>query len=93
MRSGDTARKNQGLLNVSLTLIHGNPIAQRRFVLDDPRREMRHYIVTFSRQPLCGGNHIFDRCALDMRNIDAGGTGQEVTEVFNLLSGARHHFN
>ena len=48
MRLCHAAREQQGLVNAGFALIHGDPIAQRGLIFDDPCGEMRHDGKTFT---------------------------------------------
>ena len=39
---------------------------------------------------LRGGDHVLDRRAFDMGDVDAGAGGQQVAEILDLFGGARH---
>ena len=93
MRVGHATGQQQRLLDVGLALIAGDPVGERGAVLDDARREMRHHRKAFGVDPFGGGDHVLDRRALDMGDIDAGAFGQQGAEILDLLGGARHHLD
>ena len=81
MRPGDATGQQQRLIDPGLALVAGDPVGQRGLVLDDPRREMRHHRIAVACQAVGGGDHVLDRGALDMGDIDAGAFGQQVAEI------------
>ena len=93
VRLGHAACEQKRLIHIRFALIAGDPIGQRLLVLDDARREVGHHGIAFGLQSLRGGDHILDRRALDMSDIDARAFGQKGAEILNLLGGAGHHLN
>ncbi len=93
MRLRHTACEKQGLFNASFALVHGDPIAQRGFVFDDPRGEMRHDGKPFACDTLGSGHHVFDCRAFDMGNIHARCGRQKLPKICDFLSRARHHLD
>ena len=93
MRRGDAAGQQQGLIYARFALILCDPIFQRGFILDDPRRKMRHHRKPFFCQSRCGGHHVFDWRAFDMCDIDPRLLRQDRPEIFNLLGGSGHHLD
>jgi hypothetical protein len=54
---------------------------------------MRHHLEAFAAQARGGGDHVLDRRAVDMGDVDARAGGQERAEILDLLGGARHHLD
>ena len=90
MRVGNAARQQQRLINASVTLVTVDPFLKRGGIFDDTRREMWHRIKPFVPQTRGGGDHILDRGALDVGDIDAGARRQEIAEIVDLFRRARH---
>ena len=93
MRVDDAASQQKGLINISLALIAGDPVAEHCFVFDDARREMRHHIKAFAADPLGGRDHVFDWRAFNMGDVDARALRQNCAEIFDFLGSAGHHLN
>ena len=55
------AGQQQRLLDTRLALVAGDPVCERRLILDDPRREMRHDRIALIGQTPRGGDHVVNR--------------------------------
>ena len=63
--------QQQRLFNTGFALILRDPVFQRRGVLDYACGEVGHHVITFVCDALCCGDHILNRGALDMGNVNA----------------------
>ena len=85
--------KQQRLIDASLALIACDPVHKLRFVGNPARREVRHDREAVVRDALGSRDHVLDRRAFDMGDIDPGALGQDRAEILDLLRGARHHLD
>ena len=81
------------MVHASFRGIAVHPIFERCRVFDDAGREVWHRVKALVAQTGSGRHHVFDRGAIDVRDVNAGASGQQVAEVLNLFCGARHHFD
>lgn len=88
-----TASQKQRLRNARLALVALDPVFQHRLVLDDACRDVRHDRKAVLVQTPGRRHHVLDRCALDMRDVNARAGRQKSLEIFYLGGGAWHHFN
>ncbi|MNE53230.1 hypothetical protein D3C80_1479420 [compost metagenome] len=78
------------LSDASIVHITADPVFQRCLVADEAGGNMRHHRVAVFGEPFCRRDHVLDRRAVDMGDIDAHSGRQEFAKILDLGRGARH---